>query len=273
VFMKSYFNKMLDWNKVQVICFFTLSLCCITAQVDAADKNSANVVSIAASSWPPYIYNDKNGSAKGLYIDILSEIFEKKMGLYLEYKELPWKRAQIHVQHGQADLLLTVSTEERLKYTESSRLPVFELYLYAYTYSGHPRIKEINSITSGLDIKKFGLLPVTNLGNSWHKLNIDNLGVMTYYVKEEENAFKVLAHRRADITIEPLYAGNYMINKLNLSSKIVPTKARFGPIFFHLLLSKKSEHIKKMNQINEALERLKSSGRLQEILNKYAVIK
>lgn len=271
--LKGYSKKRFLWGRIWGINLVFLSFCCCTIPVMAAEKNNATIVSLAASSWAPYIYKDKNGKANGLYIDILTEIFETEMGLSLEYKELPWKRAQMNVKYGQADLLVTVPTKERLEYTVQSDLPVMELFLYVYTYTGHPKLSEINTIKSGLDVKKLGLVPVTNRGNSWHQMNIDSFGVNTYYVTEEENAFMVLAHRRADITIEPIYAGSYLINNLGLSSKIVPTKARFGPILFHLLLSRKSKHHKKMDQINQVTERLKTSGRLQEILNKYAVIK
>lgn len=273
VVQKDYFNKEFSWERIWITSLVFLIFCCNTTLVISAEQDNENVISLAASSWPPYIYKDKSGNGKGLHIDILRELFETEMGLSLEYKELPWKRAQLNVQYGQADVLLTVPTEERLTYAVKSEQAVYELYLYAYTYKDHPRLNEINAITSGLDVKKLELLPVTNRGNSWHKLNIDSFGVKTYYVNEEENAFRVLAHRRADITIEPLYAGSYLINKFGLSSKIVPTKARFGPLLFHLLLSKKSKYFKKMDQINQALNRLKTSGRLQEILNKYTVVK
>lgn len=270
--LNGYSKKKFLWKIIRCTSLIVLIFCCWLMPVIAAEKNDAKVITLTASSWVPYIYKDNNGNAKGLYIDILSEIFEKEMGLDLKYNELPWKRAQVNLKHGLADLLLTVPTKERLEYAVKSDLPVMELFLYVYTYKDHPRLNEINSIKSGLDIKKLGLIPVTNRGNSWHKLNIDSFGVETYYVNEEENSFRFLSHKRADITIEPLYAGSYLINKLGLASKIVPTKARFEPTLFHLLLSKKSKHIKKMDRINQIIKRLKTSGRLGEILKKYADI-
>ena len=59
-------------------------------------------------------------------IDILKEIFENQMGYILEFKELPWKRAQKNVEKGAADLLVTVVTKERLEYAIKSDFPILQ---------------------------------------------------------------------------------------------------------------------------------------------------
>jgi polar amino acid transport system substrate-binding protein len=70
--------------------------------------------------------------------------------------------------------------------------------------------------------------------------------------------------------IEPLVSMNYLIKKNNLTDKLVLTEARFGPINFHVLLSRKSKHRDKMPDINQALNRMIKDGRLQQLLDGYS---
>lgn len=61
-----------------------------------------------------------------------------------------------------------------------------------YTYKDHPKLDEIKQIKEVIDIKKLNLKPISNLGNGWHKQNIDIYGIKTLYVKEDENIIQVL---------------------------------------------------------------------------------
>lgn len=250
------------------------ALCLLSAGrlSSAFDSLPMEGITYATSPWKPFNYEDQ-GKCHGLYIDILKEIFEIELGIPLHCRMFPWKRAQASVESGKADFLVTVATGSRLAYAVKSRLPILELYLYVYTYKGHPKQEAMNTITSGRDIRRLDLVPVTNLGNLWHKDNIEIHGVHTEYVPAEANAFQFLARKRADITIEPLYAGNYLISKLGLADRITPTRGRFGPTIFHLLLSKRSTHAKRMNQIDQAIEKVKGSPRYREILDHYETIK
>ncbi|NNG01232.1 MAG: transporter substrate-binding domain-containing protein [Desulfobacteraceae bacterium] len=239
---------------------------------NADEKDQTGKATYAFSGWEPFSYIDEQGEVKGLYIDILREIFDNDFGVPLGFHARPWKRAQLSVETGEADFLVTIATEERLGYAIKSEDPILELHLFVYTYKNHPKLGEINGISSGIDIKELGLTPVTNIGNNWHKINIDSHGVDTHYVPTENNAFDFLAARRADILIEPLFTGTFLINQMGLSDKVIPTEAKFGPLVFHLLMSKKSPYAAKMDQINLAIKRVTSSARYQAILNQYEEI-
>jgi ABC-type amino acid transport substrate-binding protein len=257
--------------KTKLISFTTTvaTLCILASGVTAATTDARKTIVFASPQWAPYVFQNGKGTTQGVYIDILNEIFAKNLQLPVTYIEYPWKRAQIAVKEGLADLIITVATPDRLQYAVRSDSPVLEMYLHVFTYTRNPRLSEIESITSGEDILKMGLIPVTNLGNVWHKNHIDHLGVATRYVPNEENAFLFLAAQRADITIEPLIAGSYLIKQLDLADRITPTKARFGPLTFHLLLSKKSSHLKRMGEINQVIKSLHQSGRMQRIYERY----
>lgn len=227
----------------------------------------------SSAKWIPFSYIDESGTPQGLYIDLLHEIFTKQLGIEIEYQQLPWKRAQYSVEFGKADFLITIKSEKRLQYATPSELPLLRLYLNVFTYKNHEKFAEIEKISSGEDIKTLNIIPVTNIGNGWHKTNIDSYGVATHYVSDEESAFKVVASKRADITIEPIHAGTYLIKKLGLQDKIQVSDAKFGPLDFYLLFSKKSPYHSLMPQINDVIERLTKNGTLEKISHKYKTLK
>lgn len=228
-----------------------------------------------SGDWVPIIYSDSNSESgfNGLYVEILDEIFINRLKMDLNYEAYPWKRTQRRVEKGDSDFLLTVATDERLKYTEKSIKPLFQLYMHIYTYKGHNQLGKIKEIKTPKDILKLDLTPVSNLGNGWHKENIDSFGIPTLYVKEDANIAMLLAAKRADIMIEAVIPMNNEIKKLGLSSEIVLTDVKFGPVDFYLLMSKKSDYLDLMPEINRVILEIIKDGTLDRLTRKYSVLK
>lgn len=210
---------------------------------------------------------------KGLFIEIVEEIFAKELGFRVVIEQYPWKRAQQNVKEGIADVTVSVPTVERLEYALKSDQPIYQMHLNIYTYAGHPKLAEIRKIKTVQDIKELKLQPVTNLGNGWHKENIEDAGVTTFYVPDDENLVQFLALKRADIMIDAPLFMNHLIKRHNLESKIVKTDVLFGPINFHLLVSRNSRHAHLMPMIDEAIARLAQKGRLEQMASKYSHFK
>lgn len=250
--------------KKRVLFLFVLLIWSHIATLAFAEGHMSKVV-FAHTEWKPFIYTDSSGVTQGLFKEILDELFEEE----LIYHSRPWKRAQVEVEDGVADMMVTVATEERLSYSVKSDLPFYQFFMSVYAYQNHPKLAEIHKITSANDIRMLGLIPVTNLGNGWHKQNIDKFGVKTYYTPKDENIAFVLANKRADIMMESAESMNQIIKENGLTNKIVLTDAKFGPINLYLLVSKKSQLSKKMPQINEAYRKLYDSGMIEQITKKY----
>lgn len=230
-------------------------------------------VRFAASEAPPFLIADTTqpSGIRGLYADILNDVIGKRMGLSWNGTLLPWKRAQSEVQLGNADLTITVPTEERLAYALASERPVFEAYLHVYTYKDHPRLKEIRKIRSAEDIRRLSLVPVTNLGNNWHQEQIDSAGVLTHYAPADENIARFLAARRADIMIDLPLTMDPKIRELGLAQKLEKTPARFGPIRFHILVSRKSSFAASMDALNAAVDQFIQDGSRERLAARYLV--
>ncbi len=249
------------WGIVFVGVFFFMG----SGHAGAAGKT----IFFSYPEWVPMGYEDGVGKGRGLMVEIAREVMEKELGLTLVCRFRPWKRAQKEVEKGISDFLITVSTPSRQKYALTSDQPFYSLPLYVYTYANHEKLEQIHRIQTGRDIKALGLKPVTNLGNGWHKDNIDIHGIDTHYVDKEENILLFLANRRADIMIDAVVPTNYLIKKFELNQKIVLTKSRFSQVDFHLLLSRKSEFSGWMDRINQAFSRARQSGRIQALIAGY----
>lgn len=228
-------------------------------------------VRFAAAEAPPFLIADTTqpSGIRGLYADILNDVIGRRMGFSWTGALLPWKRAQGEVQSGNADLTITVPTEERLVYAIPSDQPVFEAYLHVYTYKDHPKLKEIRKIRSAEDIRRLGLVPVTNLGNNWHQEQIDAAGARTHYAPADENIARFLAARRADIMIDLPFTMDPKIRELGLAQYLEKTPARFGPIRFHILVSRKSSFAASMDALNAAVAQFIQDGGWERLAAKY----
>lgn len=206
---------------------------------------------------------------KGVWADIWADIFTKRMKRTWTCAVVPWKRAQSDVARGIADVMITIPTEERRAYAMPSEKPVYESYLYVYTYKDHPRLQDIRSIRTAEDIVRLGLIPVTNAGNSWHQTNIDTAGTKTQYAPSEEALAMMIANKRADIMIDQPTSINQVFRRLGLMDRVVMTEARFGPIAFHIMVSKKSPLAHDMEQLNRTVDAYIRDGARERIARKY----
>lgn len=237
-----------------------------------ADQGNPVLVCAVGTPGAPFHEPDQGSRYgwKGLFIDILDRVLVQELGMGLILEPYPWKRAQKQVEDGNADFLISVPTRERLRYSIASDEPLLKMYLHVYTYVGHPKLDEIRKITSPKDIIALNLIPVTNEGNGWHKENIDSLGIKTLYVPNDENLVQFLAKRRADIMIDAPISMNHLIRRYGLTADIVQTDVQFGPVNFHLLMSRKSQHAGLMPKINAAIGKMAADGTLERLAVEYA---
>ena len=250
--------------------YWALSLLTLAIAISARAGDDL-VVRFAMTDAPPLssAAPDTASGMKGLYPDILDDVLTRRMGLPWKRTFLPWKRAQLELKTGNADVIITVPSEERRAYSMPSALPVFQEFLHIYTYKGHPRINEIRNIRGAADIRRLSLVPATNIGNNWHSENIDAHGTKTWYVPADEILPRFLAAKRADIIIDTPSTMDPKIKNLGLEGQIEKTPARFDPINFHLLVGKESPLASMMHALNESVEQFVRDGTRERFAAKH----
>jgi len=221
--------------------------------------------------WTPY-YTYPDGlenKPSGLFAELVDILFTRELGMEVEQLRLPWKRAQSAVEVGDADFMVTISTPARDEYAYTTIIPLHRMFLHLYTYADHPKADQIVRIRTAEDIRRLGLTLAANLGDSWYEANIAEAGIRTHYISNDGNIAKFVAAKRADGMLGAVLATDKVVEDLGLQSRLTLTNVRFGPLDFHVLISRKSELMKRAEDINAALLRMWKSGVFERLTKKY----
>ncbi len=85
-----------------------------------ADKTaSKEFIMTYAMEAPPFCW-EENGVAKGILVDIVNQVLNKRMGIKVNHIMYPWFRAQKMVNDGEADAFLTFPAPHRMNYTHTT---------------------------------------------------------------------------------------------------------------------------------------------------------
>jgi len=91
--------------------------------------------------YPPYCWQDSEGQAKGIYIDIIEEVIHDRMEIPVVYHEYSWDVAQQLVKDGMADAFITVPTPERRLYTDISNEPLLSDVSVIFTQRNNEKVE------------------------------------------------------------------------------------------------------------------------------------
>ncbi len=225
-------------------------------------------IKISHAYFEPYIWSE-NGISKGIYVDILKEVFEKRMGITIEFENFPWLRAQRRVQSGKSDGMITLYTPERAEYTSSGKVPIFIETMGLFTYVNHPRLEQMKNIQSIGDIREFQILTYFGDGVSIERFSGFDVD---YGASDLKSVLKKLQLKRGDMLIQSKAVTLYNIKKLRLENSIIQVPGiSFGVLEFKLCISKESPYIGIIPVFDETLSTLRQDGTIQKIFEKYGL--
>ena len=215
-------------------------------------------------NYKPYAWVE-DGVLMGIHIDILNELFIKRLGYDIEHQRFPWKRAQWQLQSGKADAILTAYTQSRAQYSIASNEAIITLQYKLYTYKQHPQLQTIKALTSLKQLQ--GYSAVEYLGSTTEDLEAN--GVKIHLVPEIESALKFLANKRADIFFDNPYVTNHLIRQLGLQHQIIEMPHTVHETRHHLLIGKQSSLLQQLAKIDAAILAMKTDGTITKILQAY----
>ncbi|MBN2617096.1 MAG: transporter substrate-binding domain-containing protein [Spirochaetales bacterium] len=225
------------------------------------------------TDYVPANYVSENGEYKGFLVDIVVEAFENRLKIPVDISIYPWKRCQMLVRSGEKDIFVTIPTDERLLYSEVTEKPIWIKKRVLFTYVDHPRLNEISQLKGLFDIKNSNLTVLSYIGNGWVEENVEkNSDIKVTYSTCVEGMYKMLAQRRGDIIIEESILVFPYIKELLLSDKIVETSGIGDESGFHIFISKKSNYLYILEQLNETINKMWADGTIEKILDSYEQI-
>jgi len=203
---------------------------------------------------------------QGIMIDILNEVLVKEMKIPVSHKAYPWKRAQELVKTNEADGFVTVATPDRRTYTIVGSEPVVSVKWLMYVKANDPIIEQLKTVTSINDLKgyRFG----SYLGNGWAKRNLSGMKI-NYWADKLDNTFKMLVNDRFSIYVSMPQVAHYYLKKLGLTDKITELPYVLDADSMVLCIRKNSPYIHILPKFDATLKKLRKSGRIQPILEKY----
>ncbi len=105
---------------------------------------------------------EENGIAKGVEVEIVSHVLGN-LGINVIHKFYPWKRAQVNVEYGKVDAMMTTPTAARFKYAIFGKENVLPNYWNLFIKKGNIRMaKAVRSMTKLDDLKPFRLVDFIN---------------------------------------------------------------------------------------------------------------
>ncbi len=224
-------------------------------------------------NYKPLIYRSKEGEARGLFHDVLTEAF-KRMNMPLECKLYPWSRAQKMVWEKKGDGMVTVYTPRRQKFFLSTD-PIVTVKEYVFTSKDNPKRDEILNARSIADLKRFVI--VDTLGAGWSKENLKRMHVI--WVPTARSAINMIATQRADLYLLNEYAGPYFIQEQikkggalqNELKKIVMGNYPITTMEYRLLIRRDSPYADIIERFNEILKQMHKDGTYQKFVKRYRI--
>ncbi|WP_421781936.1 substrate-binding periplasmic protein [Kiloniella litopenaei] len=234
---------------------------------------SESFVWLDDSDYEPFIYNGEDNRPKGLFIEVISEIFNR-LDKPLTIQLYPWKRTQSLVKSKKGDAMLTIATPERLSYLSASD-PVFTFTWRLFANKKNPNKNILLKARTAADLRDFRLL--SYLGNGWAEENLKNLKVT--YAPKFTQALIMLVQRGSsfDGMIEHDFILKYNINRLIKEGKLNQEHSEileegtypFDEVEFRFLIRKDSSYADILPAFNAALSEMREDGTYHRIYNKY----
>jgi len=241
---------------------------CLCMGMVAIPAPAGEPLHIAYPDFPPFHWRDGQGRMHGFFYEIISEAVEQRLGVPIVWEAAPWARCQAHVKNGLADAMLTVPTRKRAEYSLACQEPFYIKRMQAFTYSGHPRLAEIQALRELADIREAGLSVITYNENGWNKAHVEPLGITVQTANSLQSVWRMLALKRGDLVIEWPPAARPDIRALGLEQDIVQTGVVLGSMSFHLLIGKQSAHIGLLTGFDDAIRAMHTDGTLDRIIER-----
>lgn len=225
---------------------------------------------VATGTFAPFNMVTDDGRITGIYAEALSEI-GKQIGFAVDYRPIPWARAQKMVEDGEADGFVTLPTEARRKYALFTSKPLISVESpLLVTVKGAPVATELKAATSAADLAKFriGDYRGNSFGEAIHK-DWENRQIVT----DIPGVLKILDAGRIDYTLQIKEVVQYFAKQAGLSDRFDYTPLTFladQTQHFHIAIRASLPDAEKLiADIETTQERLRTDTVIDKMVKQY----
>ena len=221
--------------------------------------------------WEPYQYLTPDNQVRGLEIDLIT-IISKEAGCKVSYVQNNWMNLLKGIRNGSVDILggasKTASREKFAYFSKPYRHESFVLYVRAD--------KESNSLNKSLtqlleNQFKLGITEDYLYGDEVEDiLDNEKLSSQVISVPITEMNYYNTVQNQIDGFLEDPFVAAYTIKRKGLSDQIKATSINLDSGDVSFMFSKSSVTPEIVEAFNKGLEKIITSGKYQEILDKYS---
>lgn len=200
----------------------------------AAHANSQLRISYN-EDYAPYSYVEQGGGpVLGVLPQALDMVCAQALGLRTQALALPWRRAQLVVQSGEADAICTFASDERKSYALFGQQAVVTLVPHLFFRADHPRRAELERLSDREALKAFHL--ADQRGNQWAETQLADFPRVAW-VTGHDAIYRMVLNDRVDlhVALSPLVT-KWRLRKLGLYGGFVSVPAPYvaPAVPFHL---------------------------------------
>ncbi|NTV29169.1 MAG: transporter substrate-binding domain-containing protein [Candidatus Omnitrophica bacterium] len=249
-----------------------LSLLMLVFLMVFAVRTYADTIVVRADSWPPY-NADPAASEPGYVVEILKAVFEPQ-GHKIDYQTMPWTRAVADMMEGKVDAIIGAShadAPDALYPAESMGVILNAFFVKkdsTWKYSGVDSLKTIKlGVIDGYPYDDDGAI------DKYIKAGADpEVQVMTGDGSLERNIKKLQAGR-LDAVVENEIVMEATLKNMGIAAgEIVNAGKADEQKDLFVAFTPNKDTTKKYSQLwDEGIKKLRESGELKKILDRYSV--
>jgi polar amino acid transport system substrate-binding protein len=217
------------------------------------------------SDWPPF----SSGAGKdvgGILPDLLQHLIATKLGMDTSHAGYPWKRAQHTVKSGKLDALLTVPTNARLAWSQSSKSVVYEVEMRAVVKRGSKADNALSANPYPAALAGFKVCDI--LGNGWGSRFMKTNKIPFETATNVSRCMDMIAKGRMDVTIQSVAVASQNIREGALDENLRILPNTYGAMAFTLLVSKKMKGADAfLKKFDALVSEMKSDGSLTKLIS------
>ncbi len=244
-----------------------------------ASENETRPFLIVGSEWAPFEYME-NGEPKGIQIEIIHEVMSK-LGVPYEIELLPWSRALKIVEAGEADAIISIThndereaflvfTPDQLRWGETGEMPSNYVYISENVFFIRKIYEDSLKYESYEQMAVDGYRVGLNQDYSYPEARASDMIIIDHLFPTD--SLNALIAGEIDVYAAEEAMGFAYAKELGILDEIaiLPNPHFTKP--FLMPISKKSTYPNAeeiMYAFYDEVEKLRQSGRFQEIWDKY----
>ena len=238
----------------------------ISAVAQGQPAIPAKLLRLVTAPYPPFVHEAGSAHGEGMDVDIAREAL-KRSGYEVELQLVPWKRALLMLERGDADFTTTISRngdrDRFIDWSQGYRSWVrYHFYARANTAETLQILKDLDGKTLGITLGYF--YPDAVVKPPEHRVRIET-------GKDMATTIRMLRAGRSDYIVVNALAGAWEISQLGLMGEL-----KQQPLVYssdsptYMGFSKVRNNAPAIEAMNKGLSSMIKDGTLAKIEKKYA---